>query len=61
MEKVYQITGSVVVKTFLKNSRPRPRPWVLGLETKSKTLIPWSRDQDQDLRTKQHYKISLQE
>ena len=40
---------SVVVKTFLKNSRP-----------KTKTSGPWSRDQDKDLRTKQHYKISLQ-
>jgi len=51
---------SVVVKTFLKNLRPRPRPWYPGLETKTETLGPWSRDQDQDLRTKQHYKISLQ-
>jgi len=27
-------------------SRPRPSPF--GLETKTKTLIPWSRDQDRD-------------
>jgi len=34
------VTYSVVVKTFLKNSRPTTRPWVLGLETKTKTERP---------------------
>src|SRR6218665_1070729 len=39
----------LVIKTFEKDSRPRPRPWSPGLETKSKTLGNRSRDQDQDL------------
>ena len=33
-----RVIHSVVVKTFLKNSRPRPRPRVLGLETMTKTF-----------------------
>src|SRR6218665_1190429 len=33
-------TVRLVIKTFEKNSRPRPRPWRPGLETKTKTLVP---------------------
>ena len=39
----------MLVSTFFKNSRLRPRPWYQGLETK--TLVLSSRDQDWDLGT----------
>src|SRR6218665_2756709 len=44
-----EVLYRLVIKTFEKDSRPRPRPWSPGLETKSKTLGNRSRDQDQDL------------
>src|SRR6218665_2425631 len=42
-----EVLYRLVIKTFEKDSRPRP--WSPGLETKSKTLGNRSRDQDQDL------------
>src|SRR6218665_3387853 len=43
----YNDRTRLVIKTFEKDSRPRPRS--PGLETKNKTLGNRSRDQDQDL------------
>ena len=44
-------TYSVVVKTFLKCSRRRPRPCHSALKTKAKTLVSrsWDRDRDRHL------------
>jgi len=38
------VIQKLVIKTFEKNSRPRPRLWSPGLETKTKTLVTRSRD-----------------
>ena len=58
--------GSVVVKTFFEISRPRSRPWVSGLETKTKTfgfetLALNSRHEDRDLGKMKNFMIGLRE